>query len=115
MSAILFQTIDWNSVEAVEHPGLTGKAWWRTMQYAGLRIRQVEYSPGYTADHWCQKGHIVHCIAGSLVSELETGEAHLLSEGMTYVVTDEASSHRSVSEHGARLLIVDGEFLKGGG
>lgn len=78
----------------------------------GLRIRVVEYSAGYLADHWCQKGHIVHCLEGDFVTELETGESTKLTKGMTYVVSDEMSSHRSVSTNGVKLLIVDGDFLK---
>ena len=112
MTDVLFQTIAWNTIEKVEYPGTTGSAYWQTKQYPGLRVRIVEYSSGYLADHWCQKGHIVHCIDGEMVSELENGEKHLLTKGMTYVVSDELSSHRSVSENGAKLLIVDGDFLK---
>jgi quercetin dioxygenase-like cupin family protein len=109
---IPFQTIDWSSISKTEHAGETGMAWWQTLQFPGLRLRIVEYSPGYLADHWCQKGHIVHVLAGEFVSELENGEAFHLTEGMTYVVSDELSSHRSVTEEGVKLLIVDGDFLK---
>ena len=115
MSNIFFQTIDWANITPTEHAGETGMAYWRTSLHNGLRIRIVAYTPGYVADHWCQKGHIVHCLEGSIVSELATGEKHLLSAGMTYVVSDELSSHRSVSEHGAKLLIVDGDFLRSEG
>ena len=112
MSNIPFQTIDWASVPKTEHPGETGISFWQTLQFPGLRLRIVEYSPGYLADHWCQKGHIVHCLEGEFVSEMENGESFLLKKGMTYVVSDNLSSHRSVSENGVRLLIVDGDFLK---
>ena len=112
MSNILFQTIDWTAIEKVEYTGETGKAYWQTMQFNGLRIRLVEYTAGYLADHWCRKGHIVHCLEGDFITELETGESMKLSKGMTYVVSDELSSHRSVSENGVKLLIVDGDFLK---
>ena len=112
MTNIPFQTINWNSVEKTEHKGETGTATWQTVQFAGLRIRLVEYTNGYLADHWCQKGHIVYCIEGAFVSELSTGEKITLSKGDTYVVSDELSSHRSVSENGVKLLIVDGDFLK---
>lgn len=107
-----FQTIDWSAVEKTAHPGESGTAWWQTVQLPGLRIRIVEYSPGYLADHWCQKGHIVHCLQGEFTSELQNGENFRLSEGMSYVVADEMSSHRSVSTAGVKLLIVDGDFLK---
>lgn len=113
MSAnIPFQTIDWSAIEKTIHPGETGTAWWQTLQLPGLRIRIVEYSPGYLADHWCQKGHIVHCLQGAFISELANGENFELSAGMSYVVSDELSSHRSVSDAGVKLLIIDGDFLK---
>jgi hypothetical protein len=113
MSAnIPFQTIDWSTIEKTIHPGESGTAWWQTLQLPGLRIRIVEYSPGYLADHWCQKGHIVHCLQGAFISELANGENFELSAGMSYVVSDELSSHRSVSDAGVKLLIIDGDFLK---
>lgn len=112
MSNIPFQIIDWPSIEKVEHKGVTGAALWQTAQYGGLRIRIVEYAPGYLAVHWCEKGHIVHCLEGEFITELSTGEKTVLSKGGTYVVSDNLSSHRSFSEHGVKLLIVDGDFLK---
>jgi hypothetical protein len=112
MSNISFQTIDWTHIQTTAHTGETGTASWQTMQFNGLRIRMVEYSKGYMADHWCEKGHIVHCIEGSFVSELKNGEKFHLSKGMTYVVSDDLSSHRSLSESGVKLLIIDGDFLK---
>lgn len=110
--SILFQTIDWEKIPKTEHKGETGAAFWQTLEFQGLRIRIVEYSKGYVADHWCAKGHIVHCLEGGFVSELRDGDKSILAKGMTYVVSDELSSHRSVAEHGAKLLIVDGDFLK---
>ncbi len=112
MSNIPFQTIDWTSIERVEYKGETGLAFWQTIQFAGLRIRLVEYSNEYLADHWCQKGHIVHCLEGEFISELKTGEKIKLTKGETYIVSDELSSHRSASENGVKLLIIDGDFLK---
>ncbi|TCJ12560.1 N-acetyltransferase [Flaviaesturariibacter flavus] len=109
---IPFQAIDWSHIEKTEHKGETGTSWWQTQQFGGLRIRIVEYSPGYLADHWCRKGHIVHCLQGHFTSELQSGERIELREGGTYVVSDELSSHRSVSEDGVRLLIIDGDFLQ---
>jgi len=112
MNTIPFQTIDWNTVSKTFHPGETGSASWQTIQFPGLRLRIVEYSPGYLADHWCSKGHVVYCLAGAFVSELETGEAVTLTQGMSYVVSDDLSSHRSVTKDGVKLLIIDGDFLK---
>ncbi len=109
---IPFQTIDWTTIPKTEHKGDTGIAYWQTMQFEGLRLRIVEYSKGYIADHWCTKGHIVHCLEGEFVSELSDGGKSVLTKGMTYIVTDELSSHRSITENGVKLLIVDGNFLK---
>lgn len=112
MSHIPFQTIDWTNVERVEHKGETGVAYWQTIQFPGLRIRVVEYSKGYFANHWCEKGHIVYCLEGSFTSKLKTGENFLLSRGMSYVVSDNLSSHLSTTDTGVKLLIIDGDFLK---
>jgi hypothetical protein len=109
---IPFQTINWELVPRTAHPGDTGTAWWQTLQLGGLRVRRVEYSPGYKADHWCRLGHIVHLLEGEMVSEMENGESHVLKPGMSYMVSDGLSSHRSVTRGGAKLLIVDGDFLK---
>ncbi|HNW52575.1 MAG TPA: DHCW motif cupin fold protein [Prolixibacteraceae bacterium] len=112
MKVIPFQVIDWSTIQATEHTGVTGKAFWQTLQFDGLRVRIVEYSAGYLADHWCAKGHIVHCLEGEVENQLITGESNKLTPGMTYVVTDDASQHRSYSENGVKLLIIDGDFLK---
>ena len=109
---ILFQTIDWDQIPKEEHKGEDGFATWQTLQFEGLRIRIVNYSKGYIADHWCQKGHIVHCLEGEFTSEMESGERHQLREGMSYVVSDEVSSHRSITTNGVKLLIIDGDFLQ---
>ena len=112
MINIPFLSIDWTAIEKVEYKGETGSAFWQTIQFSGLRIRLVEYSEGYLADHWCQKGHLVHCLEGEFISELKSGEDYMLSKGMTYIVSDELSSHRSISKSGVKLLIIDGDFLK---
>jgi len=112
MSVIPFQTIDWSSVEKVSYPGESGTAYWQTIQFNGFRIRLVEYSKGYLADHWCLKGHLVYCLEGDFKSELESAASVQLSAGMMYVVSDDMSSHRSSSANGVKLLIIDGDFLK---
>lgn len=109
--SIPFQPIDWSLIAREEHRGETGIAYWQTLQFPGLRIRLVEYSQGYKADHWCEKGHVVHCLEGSFTSKLKTGEEVVLSSGMSYVVSDRMSSHLSITGDGVKLLIVDGDFL----
>jgi hypothetical protein len=108
---IPFQVIDWENTVKTEHTGTKGQAFWQTQQFPGVRIRIVEYSAGYLADHWCTKGHIVHCLKGDFRSELQDGRTFHLQKGMTYVVSDDLSSHRSTTDHGVTLLIIDGDFL----
>ena len=107
MTDIPFQLTDWSSVERTEHPGETGLAYWRTREFGGIRVRMVEYSPGYLADHWCTKGHILYCLEGELRTELRDGRAFTLRPGMSYQVADDAEPHRSSTEQGAKLFIVD--------
>jgi len=109
---IPFTVIDWDTVPATDHPGDPGNATWQTLQFGGTRMRIVEYSAGYVADHWCQKGHIVHCLEGEFITEQENGEKFTLKKGMTYIVSDEVSSHRSVTAMPVKLLIIDGDLLK---
>lgn len=107
LTDIPFGTTDWSKIEAVAHPGDTGTAYWRTCQFGALRVRMVEYTPGYLADHWCHKGHILLCLEGQLDTELEDGRVFTLTAGMSYQVADNAEAHRSSTATGARLFIVD--------
>jgi hypothetical protein len=102
-----FGTTDWSAVEPTVHPGETGQALWRTRQFGPIRVRMVEYSPGYLADHWCSKGHILLCLAGELRTELADGRVFTLTPGMSYQVADGAEPHRSSTAGGATLFIVD--------
>lgn len=107
MSDIAFGTTDWSAIETTEHPGTTGVAHWRTRKFGAIRVRMVEYSPGYLADHWCSKGHILLCLEGELQTELQDGRIFTLTPGMSYQVADDAEAHRSSTASGARLFIVD--------
>jgi quercetin dioxygenase-like cupin family protein len=104
---IPFQTTDWSSVERTEHKGETGVAHWRTRNCGAIRVRMVEYSPGYLADHWCSKGHILLCLEGEVTTELKDGRKFVLKPGMSYQVADNEEPHRSVTATGATLFIVD--------
>lgn len=107
MSDIPFGTTAWSALAATEHPGEKGTAWWRTQQFGALRVRMVEYSAGYLADHWCSKGHILLCLSGELHTELKDGRVFTLTAGMSYQVADNAEAHRSWTDTGAHLFIVD--------
>jgi len=113
MYTIPFQTTDWKDVPVTQHPGETGQATWRTKFHGDLRLRMVDYSPGYKADHWCELGHLLFCLEGQLDTELSDKSVVRLTPGMSYEVSDGLSAHRSSSEVGAKLLIIDGGFLRG--
>ncbi|MBV8659278.1 MAG: DHCW motif cupin fold protein [Burkholderiales bacterium] len=107
LSDIPFGTTDWSTIEATPHAGEVGTAWWRTRHFGEIRVRMVEYTPGYVADHWCEKGHILLCLEGELHTELADGRQYVLTPGMSYQVADGAEPHRSTAPTGARLFIVD--------
>ena len=107
MANIPFGTTDWSAVERTVHAGDSGTATWRTKSFDGIRVRMVEYSPGYVANHWCSKGHILLCLEGELHTELQDGRTFTLRPGMSYQVADGADAHRSRTSVGARLFIVD--------
>lgn len=107
ISDIPFGITDWSAIERTEHKGESGLAYWRTQQFGSIRVRMVEYTPGYLADHWCTKGHILMCIEGKLHTELKDGRRFTLEPGMSYQVADSAEPHRSFTESGATLFVVD--------
>jgi hypothetical protein len=102
-----FMTTDWHTVPTTEHAGASGVAFWRTVEAGEVRVRMVEYSPGYLADHWCKRGHVVLVLEGELVSELQDGRVVRLSAGMSYQVANDDVPHRSRTQSGAKLFVVD--------
>ena len=107
MHSIPFGVTKWEEIEATVHSGEVGQAIWRTQYFGDIRVRIVEYSAGYLADHWCSKGHVLYCLDGELHTELEDGRKFLLKPGMSYQVADQAEPHRSSTMTGAKLFIVD--------
>jgi hypothetical protein len=102
-----FSTTDWSKVPVTEHAGESGTALWRTQMFGEIRVRMVEYSAAYEADHWCAKGHVLLCLDGEVETRLRDGRSFTLTAGMSYQVGDGEPAHRSVSRTGARLFIVD--------
>lgn len=103
-----FTVTDWGRMPPAEHPGETGAAFWRTLNIGNLRVRMVEYTPGYLADHWCDRGHVLYVLEGELDTELKDGRRFTLTAGMSYQVSDFGdAAHRSSTRTGARLFIVD--------
>lgn len=107
ISSFPFSTFDWTTIPREEKTGETGKAYWQVLHVGDIRVRLVEYSPGYLADHWCKKGHVIHCLEGEMETTLEDGRKFRLSKGMTYVVGDNNEAHRSATKLGCLLFIVD--------
>jgi quercetin dioxygenase-like cupin family protein len=107
LDSFSFETLDWNSVPKDEHQGDTGKAYWQVRMMNDIRVRRVEYSPGYLANHWCEKGHVLFCIEGEMETELADGRKFKLSKGMSYLVGDNNEAHRSSTTNGCILYIVD--------
>ena len=107
IEGVPFAAIDWAQVPLTVHPGEAGQARWRTVEAGNLRVRRVEYSPGYRADHWCSRGHVLLVLEGELSTELQDGAVHRLNAGMSYQVADDVAPHRSSTASGARLFIVD--------
>ena len=104
---IPFCTIAWDTVPSEVHNGINGKAYWRVFKQGNVRVRIVEYSPGYLADHWCSRGHVLLVLEGELTTELKDGRVFTLKPGMSYQVADDIAPHRSHTASGARLFIVD--------
>lgn len=107
MENIPFGITDWSQIEAERHPGDSGFALWRVAKFGDIRVRIVDYSPGYVADHWCIKGHILLCLKGEMITELDDGRTFVLTPGVSYQVADDAEAHRSTTREGATLFIVD--------
>lgn len=109
--SIPFETVDWSLLPPTVVKGTTGTATMRTVQHGSLRIRMIEYSAGYLADHWCSLGHLVFVLDGELLNEHEDGPTNVLQAGMSYHVSDGLSSHRSRTVRPVKLIVVDGGFL----
>ena len=107
IESVPFSTVDWSRAPLLEHAGETGTARWRTIEVGNIRVRMVEYTPGYRADHRCSRGHVLLVLEGDLITELADGSTHLLKAGMSYHVADDTAPHRSRTITGARLFIVD--------
>ena len=104
---VQFCTTDWSKITATEYPGETGTAFWRTLEVGNIRVRMVEYTPGYLADHWCNRGHVLLVIEGELVTELGDGKVFKLTPGMSFQVADGDNPHRIRTENGVKVFIVD--------
>jgi hypothetical protein len=73
-----------------------------------VRVRPVEYHAGYLTDHWCELGQVLYILEGEVDTALRGGRTFELRPGMSYHVSDHGdASHRSSTQTGAKLSIVD--------
>ncbi len=107
IEGVPFCVVAWEGVEPSKHAGETGSAYWRTFEKGNIRVRMVEYSPGYLADHWCKKGHVLLVLEGELTTELADGREYVLRKGQSYQVAEDIDPHRSRTNTGVKLFIVD--------
>ena len=108
IQGVPFCTTDWSKIMPTEHKGETGTSFWRTLEVGNIRVRMVEYSPGYMADHWCNRGHVLLVLEGELNNELKDGRKFKLTSGTSFqVADDDVNPHRAYTEKGAKVFIVD--------
>jgi quercetin dioxygenase-like cupin family protein len=105
---IPFQVTDWSKITPEEYKGKTGTSFWRTFEEGNVRVRMVEYSAGFYADHWCPRGHVLLVLDGEVVVKLQDGTEHRLIRGMSFQAgDDDRNPHLAYSETGAKVFIVD--------
>jgi len=98
----------WKKIEPVEYPGETGTSFWRTFAAGNIRVRLVEYSPGFRSDHWCERGHVLLVLEGEFVLELKDGRVYIMLPGTSFQVSDDDSNpHLAYTQKGAKVFIVD--------
>jgi quercetin dioxygenase-like cupin family protein len=102
-----FSTIDWSKLKPTVQPDKNGDVISRTFEMGNIRVRMVEFPPGYQADEWCSKGHVVYVLEGDLVTELADGQKIISTAGTSFIVADDHGSHRGSTKKGVKLLIVD--------
>lgn len=107
IEGVPFATTDWTHVPESVHPGESAPAYWRTVEVGNVRMRMVRYPPGYRANHWCSRGHVLLVLEGELFTELQGGLTYRLTPGMSYHVSSDVAPHRSFTDTGASLFIVD--------
>ena len=67
-------------------------------------ILQVKCAAGQAV----KRGDVLFILEGSIVSELKDGSKRELTPGKGYVASDDPQNpHRSYSENGAKMFIVD--------
>ena len=103
-----FAFTDWSTIESQEFKGEQATSYWRTFSSGDLRVRMVEYVPGFRSDHWCPRGHVLLVLEGELTIELKDGRVIKLPPCTSFQVGDDDSNpHLAYTEKGAKVFIVD--------
>lgn len=103
-----FSVTDWETLPAVEHKGESGTSFWRTFEAGNLRVRVVDYSPGFRSDHWCPRGHVLYVLNGEVTIALKDGREFVLKAGTSFQAEDDqVNPHLAWSVSGARVFLVD--------
>jgi hypothetical protein len=103
-----FTITDWEKIKPVEYPGESGTSYWRIFESGNVRVRVVEYSPGFKSDHFCSRGHILLILEGELGIKFKDGQIFRLVQGMSFQAEDdETNPHLVYTEKGAKVFIVD--------
>jgi quercetin dioxygenase-like cupin family protein len=102
-----FSNIRWPEMPLSEQSGAVGYALSQTVETGNVRLRLVTFSPGYEADHWCSKGHVVFVLKGQLSTVLQDGRKFLTLQGESFCVGDNDGQHRAETDRGATVFIVD--------
>ncbi len=103
-----FTITDWKNIETIEHKGESGTSFWLVFEKGNIRVRMVEYSPGFKSDHYCSRGHILLVLEGELYIKLKDGQTFLFVQGMSFQAEDdETNPHLAYTKNGAKVFIVD--------
>jgi len=101
------QLIDWESTAPIETKGKTGVNTAHEFSSGGYKIRLLVYSSNYESDHWCEKGHIIHCIEGSMMLKIKDRKDIYLSAGKSLLL-GEGDHHMAVTgDVSAKIFIID--------
>lgn len=101
------ELINWETIKQTETGGETGINTAGEFTAGNTRIRIAEYSANYKSAEWCDKGHIIHCIAGEITLFFSNGNEIMLGEGKSVVIADGDSHIAETGSKPARLFIAD--------
>ncbi|MFC2164381.1 DHCW motif cupin fold protein [Acidobacteriota bacterium] len=108
IESISFTMTDWSRVPQVEYKGETGTSFWRIFEQGNIRVRIVDYSPGFRSDHWCPRGHVLLVLEGELTIELKDGQVYIMPPGTSFqAADDDENPHMAYTDKGAKVFIVD--------